>query len=125
MTRAVRLRLRAVPTVLVYSSARGLVTAEGGIEEQDVRETVLAFHYSAQVVGEVGPAEVSGGIVGRADDVTPFETVVGSYEPVTLSLGATVGGLPVRPGVTVRVPLLNGPFATDAVVGLSLDVPIR
>ena len=129
LARSVRLRLQAVPTVLVYSSFRGVVSGGELLGREDVRETVFALRYGAHVVGGVGPAELSAGIVGRVDDVEPFTvgstTFVGSYEPTVLTLGAAVGGLPVRPGLTARVPVRGDPFGTDLVVGLSLDVPLR
>ncbi len=127
LARSVRLRLRAVPTVLAYSSFRGVVSGGELLDREEVRETVWALRYGAHVVGSVGLAELSAGVVGRVDDVEPFArtTYVGTYEPTILTLGATVAGLPVRPGLTARVPLRGEPFGTDVVVGLSLDVPIR
>ena len=121
---SLRLRLRAVPTVLVYSSFRGTFFEDGTLLAEDVRETILALHYGAQVMGDLGQAELSVGVIGRTDDATPFETFAGSYKPTTLVLGASVGGLPVRPSATVRMPLRNGPFGNNAVVGLSLDVSL-
>lgn len=109
-----RLRLRAVSSVLRYPTF-----LQVGERVQEVRETDLALHYGVQAIGLVGPAELVGGVVGRTDGADRL------FDPIALTLGASVNGLPVRPGLRVRLPLRGYSFGPDAVVGLSLDVPLR
>ena len=117
---SVRLRLRAVPTLLSVPVRD--VSFEGDAPRvQDRRETLVAFQYGAQVVGAVGPTELTGGVIGRTDGASRY----GYADPTSLTLGVTVRDLPVRPGLLVRVPLRDYTLTTNAVVGLSLDVPLR
>lgn len=112
---AVRLRLRALPTVRTFPSFEQV-----GERVEEVRARVFDLQYGAQVVGLVGPVELAGGVTGRVDGPGG-----GDYNPTLLTFGVSAAGLPVRPGVLVRIPVRDYVFDTGAIVGFSLDVPIR
>ncbi len=115
------LGVRAVPTVFLYSATHR-VYMDGEDVPTEVRKTGFSLHYGARVVGHVGPAELTGGVIGRLNEGRLLDL----YEPVTITLGASVGGLPVRPGLSARFPLGDEyRIWPDALVGLSLDAPLR
>ena len=111
----VRLRLRLAPTLRTYPDLE--FGDDGSLE---TRSTVFDLQYGAQVVAIAGPAELLGGVVGRVDGPGG-----GDFNPALLTLGATARGLPVRPGVLVRVPLADYVFSSGSIIGVSLDVPLR
>ena len=115
VTESVRLRLLAAPVVRTYD---GFVEEDFMIRE--ARRTDLDIQYGTQIVGLIGPAEVVGGVVGRLDTADNVD-----FSPASLTFGASARGLPVRPGLLARVPVHDDFLGTDAVVGLSLDVPLR
>ena len=113
---AVRVRLSFAPQVL-YSGRQ--------LDDRSLDRFGLVVGYGASVVGAIGPVEVGGGVVGRepvARQVNQF-----GYSRVTVAeVGAVLAAGPVRPGLTLRLPTRTGVFdAPGAVIGFSLDVPLR
>ena len=115
VTESVRFRFLAAPVVRSFD---GFVEEDFMIRE--ARQTSLDVQYGAQIIGQIDRVELLGGVVGRVAtaDNEPFD-------PASLTFGASARGLPVRPGLLVRVPVHDDLLGTDAVVGLSLDVPLR
>ena len=87
---------------------------------REAHQTDLDVQYGAQIVGLIGPAEIVGGVVGRLNAVGNTD-----FSPASVVFGASARTLPVHPGLLVRIPVYDNLFGTDAVVGLSLDVPLR
>ena len=109
--------------------APALLTETGDATDCRVCDTVtngfdVQLGYGVRVVADAGPARVHAGVGGRRSVTrNRFEAF---DRDATLSLGASLVRAPVRPGVLVRVPVSPGTyFGTKAVVGLSLDVPLR
>ena len=121
-TLAARTRVELVPGVRAeFRLAPALV-----VETQDApadNASILALGYGLQLAADAGPLAVHGGVIGRrffsADRYSLFDV------DATVVLGARFVRAPVQPGVLVRVPVSDDYFGTDAVVGLSLDVPLR
>jgi hypothetical protein len=111
-------RLQATPTVR-YSTYNSPVIPDE--EETGQDRTAVAVAYGAQLAALAGPVRLSGGFVGRQHLRDPAFFYL---DPMALALGATAEGLPVQPGLLVRVPLRGYPDV-NAVVGLSLTVPVR
>ena len=112
---AVRVRGSVAPVFAYYIGNLQLGT--------DGPRTNLAVTGGAFVDGRAGPVTITGGATGR------YEPEGGRYSLVDAAhvnaLGAVaVEGLPVRPGLLVRVPVA-GFNVVDAIVGLTLDVPLR
>ena len=89
---------------------------------------VCGYHalvgYSAQVVTHLKPADLSVGITGQrfvSDTVRGPEYNV--LPSLVVNAGRSIGA--VRPGLTVHLPLSNTYLSADAIVGFSLDVPLR
>lgn len=122
LSRAVRVRVQAAPTLL-FASYRYWRCREGACTEVEESDRTVAVHYAVQVLGTVGPVEVGGAVAGRA---TSDEGTTGYYAPVIVGAEAALWGLPVRPAVQVKVPVAGDHLIKpDAVVGFSLDVPFR
>ncbi|MDT0632384.1 hypothetical protein RQM47_01165 [Rubrivirga sp. S365] len=115
VSHAIRLRLLAAPVLRTFDSFE-----QDGPVVQERRATNVEVQYGAQVVGLLDRVELAGGVVGRLDTAGDI-----NHSPVSLTLGASAQGLPVRPGLLIRVPIHDNLFDTDAVVGFSLDVPLR
>ena len=111
LTPGLGLRLGLVPVYLVDTSG-----ARGGSD--------VALGYQAHLNAAFGRAVVSAGAVGRRFLTDNTYAFVGSDVAVSLGAAVEVGG--VRPGLQARVPLVGNDYlGVDAVVGLSLDVPLR
>ncbi|GAB5536899.1 MAG: hypothetical protein Rubg2KO_31480 [Rubricoccaceae bacterium] len=89
---------------------------------------VCGYHvlvgYSAQAVVDLDHVGLSVGVVGQrfvSDTVRGPEYDV--LPSLTANVGRTIG--PVRPGFTAHLPLSKNYLSADAVVGFSLDVPLR
>ena len=86
------------------------------------KPSAVIARYGFQVTGEAGPFELAGGAIGREPLANDGSFVAeGSTAGI---VSAVYDGVQFRPGVTVRVPV-RGYAAGNAVVGLSLDVPLR
>ena len=107
---ALGLRLHLAPTVFL------------GVRDDDRRDLGLGYGLLADLGS--GPLAARVGVTGRRflrgdEGFGFFDTTLAA----ALSASLEVGG--VRPGVVARVPLTGDVFGADAVVGLSLDVPVR
>jgi len=103
-------RLRLAPDLLVNT--------------EDSDQTDVALGYGAHADLAVGPAVLSVGGVGR--QYAKSDGFGGLFETdLALVIGesAEIGG--VRPGLTARIPVFERYQFSDAVVAVSLDVPIR
>lgn len=89
----------------------------------DLTRSNLAFTAGALVDGDVGRVTLTGGAVGRYEPDGGFRALIDEVFVSALA-GASLNGLPVQPGVLVRVPV-TGFYVADAIVGFSLDVPLR
>jgi len=93
---------------------------------EDQSRTNLAATGGAFVDGRVGPVTLSLGTTGRYE---PNAGYFGGFvdELQANAVGSlALEGLPVRPGVTVQMPVLAKQQSfTDFVVGFSLDLPLR
>jgi hypothetical protein len=117
----VDVRVELAPT-LMYDTRGSVDLTSDGVDDPFRPGPALWARYGAQVVLGVGPALLHGGLAGRQGIASdPYYTLSHTASAV---LGVVAAGLPVRPGVLVRVPVL-GEFRPDPVVGLSLTVPLR
>ena len=117
-----RVRLVAAP---IYSHFVGERARDPGRSEASAPRGNVAATGAAAVDVPAGPVVFTGGLSGRYDGEGGRDTFIegaGSWSYATLA--ATVGGLPVRPGLAVRAPL-GGYTGTDFTIGVSLDVPLR
>ena len=111
-----RVRLSLAPQLL-YSSRQ--------LDDGSLDRIGLAVGYGLVVAGDLGPVEVGGGVVGR-EPVAVQVAQFGYSRATVFEVGAVVAAGPVHPGLTLRLPTRTGVFnAPDAVVGLSLDIPLR
>ena len=121
-TLATRTRAELVPGVRAeFRLAPALFVETRDASDDDA--SVFALGYGLQLAADAGPLAVHGGVIGRrffaSDRYSLFDV------DATAVLGARFVRAPVQPGVLVRVPVSDDYFGTDAVVGLSLDVPLR
>lgn len=86
----------------------------------------LAAIMGADLNWTAGRLTLAGGAVGRYDPEGGALTFRDDVDDLRGSVHASVlvNGLPVRPGIQIRVPSL-GPTPSDLTLGLSLDVPLR
>ena len=125
-----RLGRDVVPGVRIEGRlAPALLTETGDAPDCRACDTVtngfdVQLGYGVRVVADAGLARLHAGVGGRRSVTrNRFEAF---DRDASLSLGASLARAPVRPGVLVRVPVSPGTyFGTKAVVGLSLDVPLR
>lgn len=111
------LRAHASPAVL-YDLTEASQRVEG---DRDRAQGTIA--YGVQLFAAAGPARLGGGLVGRRYVLDPRD-VVWAFNSTALRLEAVFDRLPVQPGLSARIPLSGVEFS-DAIVNLSLTVPVR
>ena len=115
VTEAIGVRAEVAPVYI--NSTQTYTTVDG-------EQTPSAFvtRYGAQITARAARLQLGGGVVGRETIDDPYTLSVGSSTSAIAS--AVYAGNQFRPGLTVRVPF-RGDMTDGAVVGLSLDVPLR